>query len=161
MVGRKQAFGMALAGILKEVRNPGHPSCSLPSGRWGPSPHPACFAPHPPCARLSLGLSCFTAYLSFHSQASPAGGSIGEEAPAGSTEQPEVGRRGMGAYTLAQRCVVRLPGCSRVSPLETEPQHTCQKRTGLPCCGLEAGNETGYTRTGAQLGVGTQASNPS
>lgn len=29
MGGRKQVFGMELARVLGEVRNPGHPSCSL------------------------------------------------------------------------------------------------------------------------------------
>lgn len=27
--GRKEVFGMELAGVLGEVRNPGHPSCRL------------------------------------------------------------------------------------------------------------------------------------
>lgn len=59
-------------------------------GRSGPSLYPVHLAPHPlPCARLSLGLSCFTSYLSF---LTPAGGT-GEEAPVGSMEEPGSGRR--------------------------------------------------------------------
>ena len=85
--GRKWAFGKELAEVMEEVRNPGHPSCR---GRSGPSLHPAHLASHPsPCARLSLGLSCFTSYLSF---LIPAGGT-GEEAPVGSMEEPGTGRR--------------------------------------------------------------------
>lgn len=155
MVGRKQAFGMELAGVLKEVRNPGYPSCSLRVEGGDPVPtQPALPHTHlvPGSAR-----ACLASLHTSHSTAKPVqlGDPLGRR-PLRGAQEPEVGRRGLGAYTLAQRCVVQLPGCSRVSPLETEPQHTCQRRTGLPCCVLEAGNETGYTRTGAQLGVGTQ-----
>lgn len=48
--GRKWAFGMELAGVMEEVRNPGHPSCrrkvrtqSLPSP-LGPTPVALCQA---------------------------------------------------------------------------------------------------------------------
>lgn len=83
--------------FLRKVANPGHPSHRLQDGRSGPSPHPACFAPHPPGARLSVGLSCFTTYLSFHSQASLAwGGGVGAEAPEGRAEEPDMGRGVMG-----------------------------------------------------------------
>lgn len=89
--GQEWEFGMESSEFLRKVTNSGHPGCRLRDGRSEPSPHPACFASHPPGARLSMGLSCFTAYLSFHSPDSLVGGT-GEAAPEGSTQEPDTVR---------------------------------------------------------------------
>lgn len=96
--GRHGGLARSLSEFLGEVTNSGHPDCRLRDGRSEPSPHPACFAPHPPGARLGTGLSCFTAYLSFHSPASLVGGT-GEAAPEGSAREPDTGRGQRGTHS--------------------------------------------------------------
>lgn len=149
MGGRKEVFGMELAGVLGEVRNPGYPSCRLCDGRWRPSPHPARFAPHPLRARLSVGLSCFTAYLSFHSQAYPAGG-LGRRPLRGARRSltREIGEWGLTLQLSDVLCVA----WGRLSPWSQLQSHLPGESQGCPTVAL--GQKMRLSTVGQVLSVG-------
>lgn len=150
--GRPGGLARRLSEFLREGTNSGHPDCRLRDGRSEPSPHPACFAPHPPGARLSPGLSCFTAYLSFRSPASLVGGT-GEAAAEGSTQEPDTVRGAEGNPLWLSHVLGDCLGvASGPWPPETGPLWRLQEENPrCPGRGLGAGNAPGQVLS---VGVG-------
>lgn len=155
VVGRKQAFGMELAGVLKEVRNPGHPSCSLRVEGGDPVPT----QPALPHTHLVPGSAwaCLASLHTSHStaKATQLGDRLGRRLLWGARRS--LTREG-GEWEFTLRVSDVLCECLGVGSAPWRLSTLARREPGLSCCGLEAGNETGYTRTGAQLGVGTQRS---
>lgn len=96
--GRKRAFGTESAEVLREVRNPGHPSCRWKFGTQSP-PSPHCPAPAPCQAQRGPVLHTSRSTVQ---PAQLAG--TGEEAPGGSTEEPDTQRGGEGLHLSDVPC---------------------------------------------------------